>query len=198
MLMELVYSVSKKSLLQDYWLVRIALLLWVFSSAFTVFLLINVDRIVYHDLYGYGLQFNVTWGNDYWGVSRTIYACMIVPAVLSIGMLAYDLVRNMNSRKRNDRQVLEKSMPITCSKCKKRFSKAIVMLDFNQKPPKRVNVCPYCNTVLDSTKEKDSVTVHISEHQIISESHSESEHARFLISTPHETCRYRRFSEMVG
>ena len=173
----------KKSLLQDYWLVRIVLLLWVFSSAFTVFLLINVDRIVYHDLYAYGLQFNVTWGNDYWGVSRAIYVCMIVPAVLSIGMLAYDLVRNMNSRKRKDRQVLEKFMPITCSKCKKRFNKAMVMLDFNQKPSKLVNVCPYCSTVLDSTKEKDSVTVHISEHQIISESHSESEFQSSRIRT---------------
>ena len=179
----------KKSLLQDYWFVRIVLLLWVFSSVFTVFLVINVDRIVYHDLYEYGLQFNVTWGaraRNYWDISRTIYACMIVPAVLSIGMLAYDLVRNMNNRKRNDRQMLEKSMPVTCSKCKKRFNKAIVMLDFNQKPPKLVNVCPYCNTVLDNTKEKDSATVHISEQQIISESHSESEHARFLLSTFHK------------
>jgi uncharacterized Zn-finger protein len=90
---------------------------------------------------------------------------MIVPAVLSIGMLAYDLVRNMKSKKRNDRQMLEKSMPVTCSNCKKRFNKALVMLDFNQKPPKLVNVCPYCSTVLNSPEEKDSATVHVAEHQ---------------------------------
>jgi DNA-directed RNA polymerase subunit RPC12/RpoP len=111
---------------------------------------------------------------------------MTVPAVLSTGMLAYDLVRNMNSRKRNDRQMLEKSMPFTCSKCKKKFNKALVMLDFNQKPSKLVNVCPYCNAVLGSMEEKDSSTVHISEHQIINESYSESEHARFVINTFHK------------
>ena len=165
MLMELVCSVHKKSLLQDYWLVRMVLLLWVFSSAFTLFLFVNIDRIVHHDLYTYGLQFNVTWASDYWGIARGIYVSMIVPAVLSIGLLAYDLVRNMNSKKRNDRQMLEKSMPVTCFKCKKKFNKTLVMLDFNQKPHKLVNVCPYCNTVLDSTEEKDSATVQVAEHQ---------------------------------
>jgi DNA-directed RNA polymerase subunit RPC12/RpoP len=127
--------------------------------------LFNIDRIVHHDLYAYGLQFSVTWASDYWGVSRVIYVCMIVPAALSISMLAYDLVRNMKSKKRNDRQMLEKSMPVTCSNCKKRFNKTLVMLDFNQKQPKLVNVCPYCSTVLDSTEEKDSVIVHVAEHQ---------------------------------
>ena len=156
---------SKKSLLQDYWLVRIVLILWVFSSVFTLFLLFNIDRIVHHDLYAYGLQFSVTWASDYWGVSRAIYVCMIIPAALSISMLAYDLVRNMKSKKRNDRQMLEKSTPVTCSNCKKRFNKALVMLDFNQKPPKLVNVCPYCSTVLNSPEEKDSATVHVAEHQ---------------------------------
>ena len=156
---------SKKSLLQDYWLVRIVLILWVFSSVFTLFLLVNIDRIVHHDLYAYGLQFNVTWASDYWGVSRAIYVCTIIPAALSISMLAYDLVRNMKSKKRNDRQMLEKSMPVTCSNCKKRFNKALVMLDFNQKPPKLVNVCPYCSTVLNSKEENDSATVHVAEHQ---------------------------------
>jgi uncharacterized Zn-finger protein len=151
-----------------------------------VFLVINVDRIVYHDLYGYGLQFNATWGNNYWGISRTIYACMTVPAVLSIGLLAYDLVRNMNGKRRNARQLLERSMPVTCPKCKKRFNKALVMLDFNQKPSKLVKVCPYCSTVLDSMEENDSATFHISEHRIINESYSESEHARFVISSPHK------------
>ena len=156
---------SKKSLLQDYWLVRIVLILWVFSSVFTLFLLVNIDRIVHHDLYAYGLQFSATWASDYWGVSRAIYVCMIIPAALSISMLAYDLVRNMKSKKRNDRQMLEKSTPVTCSNCKKRFNKALVMLDFNQKPPKLVNVCPYCSTVLNSPEEKDSATVHVAEHQ---------------------------------
>lgn len=156
---------SKKSLLQDYWLVRIVLILWIFSSVLTLFLLVNIDRIVHHDLYAYGLQFSVIWASDYWGVSRAIYVCMIVPAALSISMLAYDLVRNMKSKKRKDRQMLEKYMPVTCSNCKKRFSKTLVMLDFNQKPPKLVNVCPYCNTVLGRTNEENSETFHIVEHQ---------------------------------
>lgn len=164
-----VCSVSKKSLLQHRWLVRIVLILWVFSSVLMLFLFSNIDRIVHHDLYAYGLQFSITWASDYWGLALAIYVCMIGPAALSIGMLAHDLVRNMNSahagKKRNDRQMLEKSMLVTCSKCKRRFNKALVMLDFTQRPPKRVSVCPYCNTVLDSTEENDSETIHIAEYQ---------------------------------
>lgn len=34
--------------------------------------------------------------------------------------------------------------------------------------------------------------------RIIIESYSESEYARFLICTPHKTCRYRLFSETIG
>lgn len=161
---------GKKSLLQDQWLVRIVLILWLFSSAFTLFLFSNIDNIVHHDLYNYGLQFSITWASHYWGLADAIYICMIVPAVLSISVLAYDLVRNVNVKKRNGRQVPEKSMWIRCPKCKKRFSKALMMLDFTEKPAKRIRVCPYCHTVLESTEEKNSETIHIAELQKVTPS----------------------------
>ena len=93
---------SKKSLLQDKWLVRLVLIVWVLTSAFTLFLFSNIDRIVHHDLYAYGLQFSVTWADRYWGVAFEIYVCMIVPVVLSVGILGYDVVRNRNGKKRNE------------------------------------------------------------------------------------------------
>jgi len=165
-------SVSKKSLLQDQWLVRLVLIVWVLTSAFTLFLFSNIDRIVHHDLYAYGLQFSVTWADRYWGIAFAIYVCMIVPVVLSVGILGYDVVRNRNGKNRNGsaRAKRERSKLVTCSKCKKRVNKALVILDFTQKPPKRIRVCPYCHTVLDSTEEKDSETIHIAEYQKVTPS----------------------------
>jgi hypothetical protein len=96
---------------------------------------------------------------------------MIVPAVLSIGVLGYDLVRaRANSKKQKDQQMLKKTLPVTCSKCKRKFSRALVMLDFSQKPPKRISVCPYGHTVLNSTVEKDSITIHIAEPEKVTPS----------------------------
>lgn len=48
-------------------------------------------------------------------------------------------------------------MIIACPKCKKVFSRPLVMLDFGGGKPKLVNVCPYCNQALGSTDEKQSI-----------------------------------------
>lgn len=48
-------------------------------------------------------------------------------------------------------------MIISCPKCKKVFSRPLVMLDFGGGKPKLVNVCPYCNQALGSTDEKQSI-----------------------------------------
>jgi len=48
-------------------------------------------------------------------------------------------------------------MIIACPKCKKVFSRPLVMLDFGGGKPKLVNVCPYCNQALGSTDEKQGL-----------------------------------------
>jgi hypothetical protein len=166
-----VCSVSKKSVLQNHSLVRIVLVLWVVSSILTLLLFLDIDRIVHHDLYEYGLQFNITWASHYWGDARAIYILMLVPAALSIGMLGYDIVSaNANNRKQRDQQTFEKTLPVTCSKCNRKFRRALVMLDFTKKPPKRIRVCPYCHTLLNNTVENDSVMIHVAEPEKVSPS----------------------------
>jgi len=131
------------------------------------------------DLYAYGLQFSITWASHYWGDAGAIYILMIVPAAVSIGVLGYDLVSaRANSKKQKDQQMFEKTLPVTCSKCERKFSRALVMLDFSQKPPKRISVCPYCHTVLKSTVEKDSLTVHIAEPEKVTQSTASGRRAR--------------------
>jgi len=171
--------VSKKSVLQNHSLVRIVLVLWVVSSVFTLLLFLDIDQIIHHDLYEYGLQFSITWASHYWGDARAIYLLMIVPAALSIGLLGYDLVSaRAKSKKQKDQQLLEKTLPVTCSNCKRKFSRALVMLDFTKKPPKRISVCPYCHTVLNSTVEKDSITVQIAEPEKVAPSNACGRKAR--------------------
>ena len=166
-------------MLQNHSLVRIVLVLWVVSSVFTLLLFLDIDQIIHHDLYEYGLQFSITWASHYWGDARAIYLLMIVPAALSIGLLGYDLVSaRAKSKKQKDQQLLEKTSPVTCSNCKRKFSRALVMLDFTKKPPKRISVCPYCHTVLNSTVEKDSITVQIAEPEEVTPSNACGRKAR--------------------
>jgi hypothetical protein len=134
-------------------------------------LFLDIDRIIHHDLYEYGLQFSVTWASHYWGDARAIYILMLVPAALSIGMLGYDVVSaRSNSQKQKDQQTFEKTLPVICSKCNRKFRKALIMLDFTKKPPKRIRVCPYCHTLLDSAVEDGSVTIHVAEPEKVSQS----------------------------
>jgi uncharacterized Zn-finger protein len=50
-------------------------------------------------------------------------------------------------------------MLISCPKCKKVFSKPLVMLDFSSGKTRLVNVCPYCNHVLGSAEEAEKEDV---------------------------------------
>src|SRR5512136_455693 len=114
-------------MLQNRSLVRIILVLWVVSSVLMLLLFLDIDRIIHHDLYEYGLQFSITWASHYWGDARAIYILMLVPAALSIGMLGYDVVSaRSNSRKQKDQQTFEKTLPVTCSKCNRKFRKALI------------------------------------------------------------------------
>lgn len=57
----------------------------------------------------------------------------------------------------NGNSEFSNGMIIACPKCKKVFSRPLVMLDFGGGKPKLVNVCPYCNQALGSTDEKQGL-----------------------------------------
>ena len=168
-------------MLSNGWFVRVVLVLWLVSAAFIVFLLGKVDWIVHHDLYGFGLQFSPEWAVVYWAVFRMIYVFLAAPIVLSalyFGLEIWRFVRGGRGHVvRAEAQkpvkplmawpkaaVAEQNhMLISCPKCKRVFSKPLVMLDFSGGNTRLVNVCPYCNHVLGCTeegaekKENDSV-----------------------------------------
>lgn len=165
-----------KTFLQGYWLQRIALLVWLVSSAVVMFSMKIIDAIVNGTLYSYGLQFSIVWAQPYWTYARLLYASQFVSIALSGVALFFSFLNKDNSPK--PEQKIDKPAPkheqnvpqqgkttgngilISCPNCNKAFGKPLTMLDFSGGKAKLVNVCPYCNTVLGSAKEEDdSVTI---------------------------------------
>jgi len=61
-----------------------------------------------------------------------------------------------SQRVRKEAKAVEQNhMLISCPKCKKVFSKPLVMLDFSTGKSRLVNVCPYCNYVLSSEESSE-------------------------------------------
>ena len=52
--------------------------------------------------------------------------------------------------------VEQNHMLISCPKCNRVFSKPLVMLDFSTGRSRLVNVCPYCNFVLNCGEAEES------------------------------------------
>ena len=163
-----------KNLLQNDWFEKIILILWLASSVFIVVLVGMMDNIVHSDLYNYGLQFSSEWAVPYWSMLRLIYICLALPAALSIVTLGISLWRYKFKQPSVSRKVKSKlieskiaqpkenHMLISCPKCKRVFSKPMVMLDFSSGRSRLVNVCPYCNYVLSregEETEKEDVRV---------------------------------------
>lgn len=148
------------------WFVRAVLVLWLISTAFVVFLLGRVDWIVHHELYNYGLRFSFEWAMEYWAALRMIYVFLAAPILLSVAYFGLEIWRFARGREaravraeaprpmapmrtRQKEKVTEQNhMLISCPKCKRVFSKPLVMLDFSTGKSRLVNVCPYCNFVL--------------------------------------------------
>lgn len=158
------------------WFVRVILVLWLISTVFVVFLLGRVDWIVHHELYNYGLQFSFEWASEYWGALRMIYVFLAVPVFLSVAYFGLEIWRFAKVggaralraeaprpiaplRTRKKERIAEQNyMLISCPKCKRVFSKPLVMLDFSTGKSRFLNVCPYCNFVLGwGEAEKDHV-----------------------------------------
>lgn len=150
--------------------VKAAIILWLVSAGFVVFLLGQIDTIVHHVLYSYGLQFSEDWAIPYWGLLRSIYIFLAVPSILSGALLVLGIRKSGGSEKRPIKHE-EKPPPIsrpqpmidnhlygTCPKCKKVFSKPLTMLDFSGGKTRLVNVCPYCSYVLGTAEEEKDMT----------------------------------------
>jgi uncharacterized Zn-finger protein len=140
---------------------------------FVLFLLGRIDWIVHGELYGYGLQFSPEWAVPYWGVLRAIQLFLAVPVVFSVVCLGLEVWVSVRDR-RGERGVVERKpiepvkplkkgarevagenhMLVSCPKCRRVFSKPLVMLDFSGGKTRLVNVCPYCNHVLSREGEE--------------------------------------------
>lgn len=163
-----------KTFLQGYWLQRIALLVWLVSSAVAMFSMKTIDAIVNGTLYNYGLQFSIVWAQPYWNYARLFYAFQFISIALGVVALLFSFLNKNNSPKQPE-QKIEKPAPkheqkvngstvqqakmnengifISCPKCNRTFGKPLTMLDFSDGKAKLVNVCPYCNAVLNRAVE---------------------------------------------
>ncbi len=157
-----------RDILENSTFIKATLAIWLVSLVFVLILLNRIDGIIHGDLYHYGLQFNLDWASNYWAFMRLIYFFLALPSALTIATLVSGLLRrgsrsSLNSvreTKPSNRRVQdlkENNMVIGCPKCKKMFSKPVVMLDFSSGKSKLVNVCPYCNSVLGNDKEDKNI-----------------------------------------
>ena len=139
------------------WFTKLALVMWLVSSVFVAVLLGQIDGIVHGRLYDFGLSFSYDWAVPYWTSLRLIYVCLAFPAFLTVGIFVFGfwsylrggrvVVRRVEKAKVSER-VARGSMLFACSKCGKRFSRPILMLDFSGGKTRLVNVCPFCGARL--------------------------------------------------
>lgn len=160
--------------LREEWFAKAVLIIWLVSAIFIVFLLLNIDWIVHHQLYEFGLKFSLDWALGYWAALRAICVFLIVPIFLSVSHLVFEAWRFLKERRGNVAKVkpVEPAKPIkpinrgvkvvepnhmliSCPKCKRVFGKPLVMLDFSGGKTRLVNVCPYCNHVLGCAEEDE-------------------------------------------
>lgn len=137
-------------------------MVWLISSAFTIYGLTRIDDIVNHELYSYGLTFSYTWADLYWTFFRTTVLCVSLPAALSVGVLLLDVWKKTASKKQRSSQLTDPPTPVTCPSCKKRFSNTLTMYDYSTGKAELIKICPYCNTVLKDEhmpeKQRDSTS----------------------------------------
>jgi len=121
----------------------------------------KIDWIVHKQLYDFGLQFSIVWASPYWIAFRLIHVFLAIPLALSVAVLSFDFWRwKSNNKKRASRRrhksAESQSILISCPSCKKVFSKPLVMLDYPAGKARLVNVCPYCNAVLEDINEEEN------------------------------------------
>ena len=150
-------------------LIKVAIVLWIVCACLIVFLLGQIDTIVNKVLYNYGLQFSYNWAIPYWSLLHLIFALLAIPSFLGGALLVLSIWKRNGSEKHPVRReqkptnaklqtVAENQLFVTCPNCKKVFCRPLTMLDFSQGKTKLVNVCPYCNQILDRGEEDKNST----------------------------------------
>jgi hypothetical protein len=148
------------------------------------FVLKEIELIVHGQLYEYGLWFSPDWADPYRLWTWLIYVCLVLPGALSGVGLVLSFIRETGKgpekkfaaepklkpvvkevpkvfATKEELKVVENANGegISCPRCGKVFSKALVMLDFRSGgKPKLVSVCPYCNLVLGRSEERSEET----------------------------------------
>ena len=169
-----------KNFLKDRWFGRGVIILWLISSVFVLVLLRKIDGIVHGTLYSYGLRFDYGWAQPYWFLLSFAFVSLAFPMILGGIVLFFSFLRtghgetrlpdrsetsaqtraqtsaqtSARTSARASAQTSARALRISCSSCKKVFGKPLVLLDFSRGKERLVNVCPYCNAVLGSAKEK--------------------------------------------
>jgi uncharacterized Zn-finger protein len=164
---------TPKTFLQGPKFQKIVLLVWLVSAGLVIFSQKNVDSIVNVTLYNYHLQFSNNWAQPYWNYEHLLYASEFVSIALTVVALASGFLKKDTDDKHPPKrketskksvvtreETKGRNIVVSCSNCKRVFSKPLVMLDFSGGKAKLVNVCPYCNTVLEKAeKQNDAETI---------------------------------------
>jgi uncharacterized Zn-finger protein len=169
-----VQDVGLKRITSGNWFIRFVLISWILCGVFIYFLFKDMELIVHGQLYYYGLNFSPDWANPYRLYTWLIYLCLGLPMALSGIALVSSFLKvdkvpkkinivpqkasspqgavNVGSRREVPKRGEDSNNgEISCPHCKKVFSKALVMLDFQHGKTQLVSVCPYCNYVLENT-----------------------------------------------
>ncbi len=158
---------SLNRLVSNQWFSRIVLAVWVTSAVLAMFLLTRIDLIVNGQLYSYNLQFAPAWADPYWNYTHLIYVGLGIPMTLSFTRKIDQTPLNVTKEPKSVQQVVRQERKAkvkkntgvnlgSCPSCQKVFSKPIVMLNFDRGKTKLVNICPYCNQVLDGVQNEKS------------------------------------------
>jgi len=153
------------------------LLVWIASAAIGIYLLTRFDTLIHSQLYNYGLDFDHAWADTYYFYTQLMYIALTVPIALSILSIAAGFKRQTNKNpepvpklkptltqpqpqppvhQELKAKVKENNSGTCCPSCKKVFGRPLVMLNFEDGKNRLVNVCPYCNHVLENTENKQT------------------------------------------
>ena len=164
------------------WFIRSVLSCWIVCVISIFIIFKNMELIVHGQLYYYGLLFDPAWADPFRLLTWLLYLCIGLPASLTLVALGATFLKVETVPEKNivvpkkakpipavakvgSLQPIVREVPklskvncnsgISCPKCKKRFGRALVMLDFHEGKNQLVSVCPYCNYVLGKAKDEE-------------------------------------------
>lgn len=164
---------------------RLVMISWIICAVAILFVFKNMELIVHGQLYYYGLVFSPDWADAYRIFTWLIFLCLGLPMALSGLALVSSFLKvekvpepkNIDPQRLRPPQGVAKvgsqqivgEVPkrvengngsgngggISCPRCRKVFSRALVMLDFHGGKNQLISVCPYCNHVLGNTSDEE-------------------------------------------